>query len=61
MSDDAALDEAIQLATERTREAQEIVEQVIDQDGIPPEPLVEVVVERADDLSTLTHEAAEES
>ena len=59
MTDDRALDEAIVLATERTRAAQDDVAEVIEADAAPPPALVDEVEKRAEDLEELTREAAE--
>lgn len=61
MTADDDLEDAIQLATERTIEAQETVAAEIDARRVPLEPLAAVVVHRAEDVETLVEESAEES
>ncbi len=57
MNDEPALDDAIQVATERTAMAQEEVERSIDAPEVLPEK-AEVAVNRAEDLHVLAEEAA---
>jgi hypothetical protein len=55
------IEEALKLAVDRTREAQDHVSQELERDEVPDDATVEVVVERADDLSSLAHDAAHEA
>ena len=58
MTDQTEIDEALKLAVVRTREAQDHVSEELDRDKVPDDATVEIVVERADDLSSLAHDAA---
>jgi len=49
-------DDAIRLATQRTRQAQADVTRVVEAHEVPPTPATERVVERADDLDELLHD-----
>lgn len=58
MTDQTDIEEALKLAVERTREAQDHVSEELDREEVPTVATVEIVVERADDLSSLAHDAA---
>ena len=57
MTDERAIDEAVQVALDRTREAQTEVEQDLAKRETPDVEAVETVVHRAEDLDVLVHEA----
>ena len=61
MADDVNLEDAIKLATERTKAAQTKVDDVIQDDEVPPARRVELVVERADDLDQLAQDGSGDS
>jgi hypothetical protein len=58
VTDQTEIDEALKLAVVRTREAQDHVSEELDRDKVPDDATVEIVVERADDLSSLARDAA---
>ena len=57
MTDERAIEEAVQVALVRTREAQTEVEQELAERETPDVQAVETVVHRAEDLDVLVHEA----
>ena len=57
MTDERAIDEAVHVALDRTREAQAEVEHELAERGAPDVHAVETVVHRAEDLDVLVHEA----
>ena len=59
MEDRREVDDAIGVAIERTEDAQAEVERHVKRDLVPPKPVVEKVVWRAEDLDALAHDAAE--
>jgi hypothetical protein len=54
-------DEAIQVATRRTIEAQEELSEVLKANEVPPDPVADRVVERANDLDQLVRDDADRS
>ena len=60
MEDRREVDDAIDVAIERTEDAQAEVERHVKRDHVPPTPVVAKVVWRAEDLDTLAHDAAEQ-
>lgn len=59
MEDPRAVDDAIDVAIERTEDYQAEVERHVKRDLVPPKPVVAKVVWRAEDLDALAHDAAE--
>ncbi|MBA2717704.1 MAG: hypothetical protein H0U52_00485 [Chloroflexi bacterium] len=57
MTDERAIDEAVHVALDRTRDAQAEVEQELAEREVPDELAVETVVHRAEDLEELVHAA----
>lgn len=60
MEDRRDVDDAIDVAIERTEDAQAEVARHIKRDLVPPKPVVAKVVWRAEDLDTLARDAAEQ-
>jgi hypothetical protein len=58
MEDRRDVDDAIDVAIERTEDAQADVERHVKRDLVPPKPVVEKVVWRAEDLNALASDAA---
>jgi hypothetical protein len=58
MEDRRDVDDAIDVAIERTEDAQAEVVQHVKRDLVPPKPIVEKVVWRAEDLDALASDAA---
>jgi hypothetical protein len=58
MEDRREVDDAIGVAIERTEDAQAEVERHVKRDLVPPKPVVEKVVWRAEDLDALASDAA---
>jgi hypothetical protein len=52
------IDDALVVAVDRTVEAQGHVDEVIDAGIVPPVPVADDVVRRAEDVQVLAHEAA---
>jgi hypothetical protein len=59
MDEQPDIDDAIPVAIDRTRTAQEKVDSFIDERRAPPGEVVEVVEHRAEDLAELTREDAD--
>jgi hypothetical protein len=59
MEDRQEVDDAIDVAIERTEDAQAEVDRHVKRDLVPPKPVVAKVVWRAEDLDALAHDAAE--
>ena len=60
MEDRRDIDDAIDVAIERTEDAQAEVDRHVKRDLVPPKPVVAKVVWRADDLDALARDAAEQ-
>ena len=60
MGNDEDLDRAILVAADRTAAAQEAVSSLIEADEVPPLPLVDRVIVRAEDLEVLAQDAVHE-
>ena len=57
MTDPGEVDDAIDTALERTRTNQAEVHRTLERDEVPRPSVTDDIVDRADDLNVLTHEA----
>jgi hypothetical protein len=61
MEREPEIDHAILTATARTIQAEDQVLDVLDEEAVPPVPLVSKVVRRAEDVHILAEQAAEDA